>query len=81
MVYVEGGYLMADSENDSNGATKYEDTSFGYYAQCKLTMAPGVFIIPEIIVVDRDDTTWGRTSALDEGKTTIAGIFWMINFK
>lgn len=81
MVYVEAGYQMADSENDTIGTNKYEDTSVGYYAQCKVTMAPGVYIIPEIIIIDRDDVQWASATKTEQGKNTIAGIFWMIDFK
>lgn len=80
-VYLSGGYYMADSDNDSNGAIKYEDSSQAYYANCKVKLAPNVFVIPEITVTDRDEVRWGSATKTDQGKQTTMGVFWMINFK
>jgi len=80
-VYLQGGYYLMDSENDANGTTKYEDEAQAYFVNCKVKLADNVYVIPEITVTDRDDSTWGATTATKQGKQTTAGVFWVINFK
>jgi len=70
MFAVEVGYGAAKVEYDTAGSASDEMTS--YYIQAPITLAPGVFVIPEIGVVDYDET--GQT------ETTYYGAKWMINF-
>jgi len=82
MVYVEGGYGMTDSEADfTTGTAKHEDTATAFYLACQLKMAPGVFIKPEFAVLDKDDKDTRGVHTADEGKQTVIGVFWKINFK
>ena len=77
----QGGYFMTDTKGDDVGPLKYEDSSNAYFVQAKYKMASGVYMIPEIIVYNTDDETWGAATATEGGTQTAAGIFWMINFK
>jgi hypothetical protein len=43
-------------------------------------MAPGVYIIPELIFQDNKDRTDDGVNT-DEGDATIFGVFWRIDFK
>ena len=46
----------------------------------KITMAPGVYIIPELIFQDnKDRITNGVTT--EQGDATVFGVFWRIDFK
>jgi len=59
MVGIELGYGNAESDT--------VDEAYAYYAQLPLTLAPGVFVIPELGQVNNgDDTYWGAK--------------WQINF-
>ena len=82
MVYIEGGYGMTDSEADwTAGTAKHEDTASAFYLTCQLKMAPGVYIKPEFAVFDKDDKDAKGVHTADEGKQTVFGVFWKINFK
>jgi hypothetical protein len=77
MVTLEAGYMKADAENDDNS----EDEAQAYSLHCKITLAPGVTMQPEIIFDDREDVTSSAGVVTEEGDATIFGVFWMINFK
>jgi hypothetical protein len=81
MVTLEAGYSKLDYSGDMTGGDR-EDTAQSYYVQAKFTMAPGVYIVPEIAVMDKEDMNAGG-GALDveQGKKTVFGIWWCINFK
>jgi hypothetical protein len=82
MVTLEAGYSKLKSTGDNNGAAgaDLKDVAQAYYLNATLTMAPGVFIIPEFIVLDKQDKEIGTTKT-EEGKQTIFGVFWKIDFK
>ena len=82
MVTLEAGYgkLKAEGDNYTGAGLDLEDDAQAYYLQCNLTMAPGVHIKPEIAVFDKEDRTVGTTTT-EEGKTTVVGVFWQIDFK
>ena len=69
MFTFEAGYAAVSTELD--GATVDDDSS-SYYAQAVITMAPGVMVIPEVGVIDYDET--------GQGQTTYFGAKWQINF-
>jgi hypothetical protein len=69
MFSVEFGYATASSEVDL--AVVSDDVN-SYYAQATVTLAPGVYIVPEIGVVDNEE--------LGQTKTTYFGAKWQINF-
>lgn len=74
MVKFEAGYSHLAHELDQSGAD--EDDTQAYYLQAALTLAKGVYIIPEIGVIDGLDDAAGN----DEGETTYFGAKWQINF-
>ncbi|MBC8472564.1 MAG: hypothetical protein H8D56_24130, partial [Planctomycetes bacterium] len=81
MVTLEAGYSKASYDGNVAGGDR-EDESQSYYAQVKLTMAPGVFIVPEFAVFDKEDKkAGGGAAATEDGKQTVFGIWWCINFK
>jgi len=82
MVTIEAGYGKLNYSGDMAGGDR-EDENQAYYAQVKLTMAPGVYIVPEFAVFDMEDSNAGGAGTLDtqEGKKTVFGIWWCINFK
>jgi len=81
MVTLEAGYSKLDYSGDMVGGD-IEDTAQSYYVQAKFTMAPGVYIVPEIAIFDKEDANAGG-GALDveQGKKTVFGVWWCINFK
>jgi len=84
MVTIEGGYGKIKSEGDWPGS-KLEDDAQAYYINATLTMAPGVYIVPEFAVFDKEDRYGtagvGSATATEEGKVTVVGVFWKIDFK
>jgi hypothetical protein len=73
MIYVEGGVGWRQFDNDTYDK---KDSDMVYYVNCKITMAPGVFVVPEVSVFDlmkdKDD--------LDQGTATLVGAKWQIDF-
>jgi hypothetical protein len=69
---VGAGYRNDDS--DISGAD--EDEVWQIYGQCVITLAPGVFLIPEVGYVDKMDNFVGD----DEGYQWYAGAKWQIDF-
>ncbi len=70
-VTIEGGYGFR--EHDSDNPLTPNDEETGLYVQAVLQVSPGVFIIPELGVVD-------KTGADDRGDTAYFGAKWQINF-
>ena len=70
MFNFEVGYAQAQAEVDVTAAA--EDEVKSYYIQSTITMAPGVFFIPEIGAIDNVEP--GTTDTL------YYGIKWQINF-
>ena len=79
MFTLEGSYGYLSSEQDT--ALTNEDDSAVYGLLAKVTLAPGVYVIPEFIFQDNKDITIDGAPSKDQGDTTIFGVFWMINFK
>jgi predicted porin len=73
MVTVEAGYGYEDSELDN---APQEDDSTSYYIQAKLTLAPGVYITPEIGIADHGQDRNGA----EEEETLYYGCKWQISF-
>ena len=63
---IEGGYGQTELEEN-----QVDNAVSSYYFQTPLTLAPGVFIVPEIGVRDYDE---------DDEKITYYGAKWQINF-
>ncbi|MBU2453282.1 MAG: hypothetical protein KJ668_08210, partial [Proteobacteria bacterium] len=70
----EAGYGYAETELDAAGS--FADDVASYYLQATITFAPGVFIVPEIGVID-----YGKDAAnADEEEDLYYGLKWQINF-
>jgi hypothetical protein len=74
----EAGYGASSSEADIPGA-KVEDTSFSYYINASITMAPGVFVVPEFGKYSLDELKVAGVST-KQAETTYFGAKWQINF-
>jgi hypothetical protein len=74
----EAGYGSSQNEIDYAGQ-KLEDPSFTYYINTSITLAPGVFIVPEFGVQSMDEVKLAGLSA-KETETTYFGAKWQINF-
>jgi hypothetical protein len=70
---VGAGYRNDDAD-DVAGVDK--DESWGAYAQLMITLAPGVYVIPEVGYFDFMDSTTGS----DQGNQWYAGAKWQIDF-
>lgn len=69
MFSVEFGYATLTSELD---LAVVDNESKSYYAQATINIAPGVFVVPEVGVIDYDGASIT--------KTTYFGAKWQINF-
>lgn len=70
---LEGGYGQTTHDNDLFAS---DDTTNAMYVQATIGLAPGVFIVPEIGVIDYDEGTTNN----DQGDVTYFGAKWQINF-
>jgi len=78
MFTFEGSYAMLNSEVDTSLDNEDDSSVWGVIA--KITLAPGVYVIPELIFQDNSDVkTNGVTT--EQGDATIFGVFWRIDFK
>jgi len=73
LLRFEAGY--AKSSFDIDKAKEKDDTST-YYVQATINFAKGVFIVPEVGVLDYGDDYKG----VDSGNLTYYGLKWQINF-
>ncbi len=65
------GYVVAEVDNSN-----FDDDTVTYYLQSTVTLAPGVFFVPEVGRVDKAEDNTGTA----EADTVYAGIKWQINF-
>jgi hypothetical protein len=72
MFSVEAGYGYVSTELDVAGIAGNRDKLQTYYLNSTVNLAPGVFIVPEVGVMDGEEN--GDT------KVTYGGIKWQINF-
>jgi hypothetical protein len=70
MFRLEAGYGIANTELDMSGAV--EDEVATYYLQSTITLAPGVMVIPEIGMIDGEES--------GDLERTYFGAKWQINF-
>ena len=70
MFGLEAGVGFVKTELDEANSTK--DEVIAYYVQAPITLAPGVFIVPEFGVFDYKET--------EQSETTYFGAKWQINF-
>lgn len=74
MFGLEAGYGYVNSEFDASGSN--ENEAMAYYVQAPITLAPGVFVIPEVGFIDNCEDDFGA----DEHEVTYFGAKWQINF-
>ncbi len=73
MFSFEAGYGYAEGEQ-WNGTTQVDNEVQSYYVQSQITLAPGVFITPEIGLFD------GKEDGVNSVETMYYGAKWQINF-
>ena len=78
MFTIEGSYSMLNSEVDTSLNNEDDMTVWGVIG--KITLAPGVYVIPEFIFQDNKDRK-DNSVVTEEGDATIIGVFWRIDFK
>ncbi|MCG8688778.1 MAG: hypothetical protein MI892_28160, partial [Desulfobacterales bacterium] len=74
MFTFEAGYGYTESELDGSGFG--EDDASQYYLQSKITLAPGVIVVPEVGFVDNGHDSAGTKQT----EITYFGAKWQINF-
>jgi len=79
MFTVEGAYSMVTSENNDMPG-KWEDDASAFGLLCKITVAPGFTIQPEIIYEDQEDKYEDGVKT-EQGDALNFGVFWVMNFK
>jgi hypothetical protein len=75
---LEASYAAFDSKQDT--PLDNEDDAMVWALLTRITMTPGVYIIPEIIYQDNKDVTNNGVST-DQGDVTVFGVYWRIDFK
>ena len=78
MFTLEASYAKLTSEQDTTLTN--EDDAQAYGLMAKITVAPGFYIIPEIIFQDNEDKVVDGSKS-DQGDATYFGVFWRIDFK
>jgi len=78
MFTLEGSYSMLNSEVDTDLNNEDDMTVWGVIG--KITLAPGVYVIPEFIYQDNKDRK-DNSVVTEQGDATIFGVFWRIDFK
>lgn len=77
MFTFEAGYGQTKTELDS--VLTNEDDTAAYYVNASITLAKGVFLVPEVGKIDFKDRVTNGVSA-DQGDRTYFGAKWQINF-
>jgi hypothetical protein len=79
MLAFEGGYSYDHNEVDTSPGVTAENDPSHWYVQATITLAPGVYIIPEVGMFDYGDNDTG-TGSTGRGDATYYGAMWKINF-
>jgi hypothetical protein len=69
------GYVSNDIDQIAD-----KDDYLEYYVQAVMTLAPGVYIIPELGLRDYGDTPTGPNTSVDSGDDFYLGAKWQIDF-
>jgi hypothetical protein len=83
MVAIEAGvgYMKNEVDTVGAGSVTQEGDAMTYYVQAPITLAPGVFIVPEISIFDLGDSDNGVSGGkIDNGQVTTYGAKFQINF-
>jgi hypothetical protein len=75
---LEASYGVVDGRQDTS--LDNEDDAMVWCLLARLTMTPGVYIIPELIYQDNKSVT-NDGITIDEGDRTVIGVYWRIDFK
>ena len=73
--FEAGGGIRVDQVNGAPGFSQ-KDGSWVGYVQAMITLAPGVYLCPEVGYIDYMDTVAGN----DQGYKWYAGAKWQIDF-
>ncbi|MBW2004833.1 MAG: porin [Deltaproteobacteria bacterium] len=79
MIKLEAGYGMLSNEVEAAGVTTESETN-SYYVQAVITLAKGVYIVPEYGSVDYGDKTETGAAPVKQGDISYFGAKWQINF-
>jgi hypothetical protein len=74
------GYSYDHNEVDLAGGATGENDPSHWYVNATITLAPGVYIIPEIGMFDFGDDEVSNVATIDQGDCTYYGVEWKINF-
>jgi hypothetical protein len=77
MITVTAGYMAGEGESDRPGT--YEDPTATYHVNATFTVAKGVTISPEYMVLDNDDVTVAGVKT-EQTKQSVMGVYWKIAF-
>jgi len=83
MVAIEAGigYIHSEVDDPTPGSNvSVEDSPMAYYLQLPITLAPGVFIVPEISIFDYGDLDVTGDPSVDQGQVSYYGAKFQINF-
>lgn len=79
MIKLEAGYGMLSNEVEAAGVTTESETN-SYYVQAVITLAKGVYIVPEYGSVDYGDKEVTGAAPTKQGDISYFGAKWQINF-
>jgi len=83
MVAIEAGigYIHSEVDDPTPGSNVTAETAVtAYYVQLPITLAPGVFIVPEISIFDLGDLEITGDPNIDQGQVAWYGAKFQINF-
>lgn len=76
---VEAGIGYVDAEVDTGPGTSLDDDTLAFYVNAVITLAPGVYVVPEIGFYD-DYADVDSDTDLDDGRLIYAGAKFQIDF-
>jgi hypothetical protein len=77
------GYLQSKSDSyqaEPNRSVEFKNTYMEYYLQAVITMAKGVYLVPEVGYRDYGDLEGDVEGKQDLGSLWYAGAKWQIDF-
>ena len=75
---ITASYVTGTSESDTTGT--WEDETNHYHVNATFTLAKGVTITPEYVVLDRSDFSNTATTTAEQAVDTRYGVYWQIAF-
>jgi hypothetical protein len=76
--FLEASHATLNSKQDTS--LDNEDDAMVWALLVRMTVVPGVYIIPELIYQDNKDLIYNGIS-INQGDKTIVGVYWRIDFK